>query len=97
MRRRNPAEQLDAAEAEIVEVVVGAEVLVETRAAVAGVADKLAEEVLGDLALVTAEALALVLAPQAQGLDLAVDQAAVGTVEAAAENTSSPGGEWREE
>lgn len=90
-------EQLDAAEAEIVEVAVGAEVLVETRAALAEVADKLAEEALGDLVRVAAEALELAVAPQAPGLHLAGDRAADGTVEVEAGNTSNLGGELREE
>lgn len=76
-------------EAEIVGVVVGAEVLVEMRAALAGAVDKLAEEALGGLGRVTAEDLEPVAALQARGLDLAGDRAAAETVEVVAENTSS--------
>ena len=90
LKRRNPAERLDAAQAEIpVGVVVRAEVLEETRAPLAGVVDKLAEEALGRLVPVLAEASERV-ALEALGLmQQAGDQAAAGTVEAAAGNTSS--------
>ena len=90
LKRRSPAEQLAAAEVEIVGVGVAAAVLVETRAgAVVEAVDKLAEEAPEDLGVVTAEDLERVLAMQAQGLDLAGDQVAVGTAEVAAGNTSS--------
>lgn len=78
------------AEVEIVGVEAAAAVLVETRAgAVVEAVDKLVEEALEDLGRVTAEDLERVLAMQAQGLDLAGDQAGVGTAEVAAGSTSS--------
>ena len=88
LKRRSPAEQLAAAEVEIVGAV--AEVLVETRVGVVVQAvDKLAEEALEDLEGVTAEDLERILAMQAQGLDLADDRVGVGTAEVVAGNTSS--------
>ena len=97
LKRKSQAEQLDAAEVEIVEVVVQAAVLEETRAALPEVPDKLAEEARGHHVQLTAVGLEPVVGPQTQGLDLAVDLAAVGTVEVAAENTSSLCGESKEE
>lgn len=86
LKKRSPAEQSAVAEVEIVVGEAAAAVLVETRA---GAVDKLAEEALEDLGRVTAEDLERVLAMQAQGLDLAGDQAGVGTAEVAAGSTSS--------
>jgi len=90
LKRRSLAEQSAAVEVEIVEVVVVAEVRVETRVGVAVEAvDKLAEEALEDLGRVTAEDLERILAMQTQGLDLAGDRAGVGTAGVVAGNTSS--------
>lgn len=81
---------MDAAQAEIpVGVVVRAEVLEETRAPLAGVVDKLAEEALERLAPVPAEASEQVALEAPGLLQQAGDQAAAGTVEAAAGNTSN--------
>lgn len=74
----------------IVGVVVGAEVLAETRAAAQAEAlGKLAEEVPGHLGRVTAEDLEGAQALEAQGLDLAGDPAAAGTAGVVAGNSSS--------
>lgn len=83
------------AEAPTVRAAVQAEALVETpEVALAEAVDKLAGEALGGLVRVTAEDLERVAALEAQGLDLVDARLAVGTVEGAAENTSSLVTRW---